>query len=133
LATNLTTIFGNEICVYAQPRLADRQHVGFPGAHGLVSTNMGTRGRQLIVSGMLASSGANYQAARANLQDVIDSIEEYFYPDIGPAEYGYAGETYDHVIFEKFQLIPDASGKAFHWTAGGYATCRFVCYLRQLI
>ena len=94
---------------------------------------MGTRGRRLIVSGKLAATGANYQAARVNLQDIIDSIEEYLYPDTDPADYSFAGETYNHVVFEKFQLTPNASGKAFHFTSGGYVTCRFVCFLRQLI
>lgn len=133
MATNLTTIFGNEIKVYAQPRQPDLQYTGFPGAAGLVGMNMGTRGRQIIVTGTLASFGSNYVNARDNLQDVINTIEAYLYPNVEPADYSFAGETYNYVIFEKFQLMPDGTGKAFHFTAEGYVTCRFVYFLRQLI
>ena len=130
MATNLTTIFGNEIKVYAQPRNADRQYVGFAGADGLVSMQMGARGRQIVVSGRLAAGGANYSAARANLQAVINGIESYLTD--AATDYSFAGTTYTDVVFDKFQLIADNAGKAFHWTAAGYATADFVCYLRSL-
>jgi len=131
MATALTTIFGNEIKVYSQPRQADRQYVGFPGVHGLAAMHMGSRGSQLVITGTLASSGSGYNDARTNLQAVIDDIEEYLWA--GAADYSFAGTTYYNVVFDKFQLTPDADGKAFHWTAEGYVTCSFVCFARILI
>ncbi len=74
---DLTTIFGSDITVTVQPRKADRQFVGFSGANGMTSMNLGTRGRQITVTGRLYAAGANYNAARANLQAVIDAIESY--------------------------------------------------------
>lgn len=131
MATDLTTIFGSEINVYAQPRAADRQYAGFPGAHGVVGMFMGTRGSRLVISGTLASSGANYNTARANLQAVIDSIEAYLLAL--PADYSFKGTTYYNVVFDRFELIPDARNKVFHWTSEGYATCLFICIARVLI
>ena len=131
MATSLTTIFGSEIKVYAQPRNADRQYVGFAGADGLVSMLMGTRGRQIVVTGRLAASGANYNAARTSLQAVIDGIESYL--SIEAADYSFAGTTYSDVVFDRFQLVPDNSGKVFHWTAAGYVIADFVCFMRSLI
>jgi len=126
MATDLTTIFGTEIKVYLQPRQAHRQYVGFPGVHGVVAMHLGTRGRQLVISGTLAATGANYNAARTNLQTWLNSIEEYL--NIGYASYTYCGHTYDYLVFDRLQLVPDNTGKAFHFTAAGYVTCQFVCY-----
>ena len=131
MATALTTVFGDEIKVIVQPRQADRQYTGYPGAHGLTGMRMGTRGRQIVVTGRLASSGANYNAARSDLQDVIDDIEAYLNTDA--ADYSFAGTTYQDVVFDNFQLIPDRWGKAIHWTSEGYATADFICFLRSLI
>jgi hypothetical protein len=133
MATDLTTIFGNEIKVGAQPRDIDRQYAGLAGAHGLLAMHMGTRGRRIVVTGTLASSGVDYAAARANLQDVIDGIEAYTYPGVAAADYSFFGETYNNVVFDRFQLVPDSDGRFFHWTSSGYATCSFICLLRQLI
>lgn len=133
MAIDLTTIFGTEIKVGAQPRDIDRQYVGLAGAHGLLSMHMGTRGRPIIISGVLASTGVSYAAARANLQAVIDGIEAYTYPSVAAADYSFMGETYSNVVFDKFQLVPDGRGTFFHFTSAGYVTCDFICFLRQLI
>lgn len=131
MATDLTTIFGNEIKVYAQPRQAERQYVGLPGVHGLLSMHMGTRGRQLVITGRLAAAGESYAAARTSLQAVIDDIESYLWATA--ADYSFAGTTYEYVVYDKFQLVPDGGGKVFHWTADGYAIADFICYARSLI
>ena len=134
MATDLTTIFGNEIRVGAQPRDFDRQYAALAGAHGLLSMHMGTRGRRVFISGTLASSGAGYAAARANLQEVIDAIEQtYTWPGVAAADYSFMGETYYSAVFDMFELTPDNKGMFFHWTNEGYVTCDFVCLLRQLI
>jgi len=130
MATALTTIFGTEIKVYEQPRTADRQYVGFPGVHGLLAMHMGTRGRQLVITGILASSGANYNAARANLKAVINSIEPYLWASA--ADYSFKGTVYLAVVFDRFQLQPDSAGKVFHWTSEGWVTCDFICFARSL-
>lgn len=123
MATDLTTIFGNEINVYAQPADIDRQYVGFPGCDGLVSMELGLRGRQLVISGTLASSGEDYEAARSNLQDWIKTIEAYLYET--ETDYSFAGWTYYDVVFDKFEIFPGTDGRAFAWTAEGWVTCRF--------
>ena len=131
MATALTTIFGSEIKVYRQSRQAERQYVGFAGAHGVTVMHMGTRGRQLVITGRLASSGANYSAARTNCQAVIDSIEAYL--NEGSASYSFEGTTFNNVVFDRFELVPGFDGKAFHWTNTGYVTVDFVCYGRELL
>ncbi len=133
MATNLTAIFGSAIKVYAQPRNIDRQYVGFAGAHGVVGMHLGTRGRQLVVTGKIGTSGANYTVARANCQAAINAIEAYTYPEAVAADYSFAGTIYYDVVFDKFRLVPDGAGKVFHWTADGYVTADFVCYLRELV
>lgn len=131
MTIDLTTIFGNEIKVYAQPRQADRQYVGLPGAHGLLSMDMGTRGRQLVITGKLAATGNDYADARTNLQAIIDDIESYLWATA--ADYSFAGTTYEYVVYDKFQLVPDSGGKVFYWTADGYVVADFICYARSLI
>jgi len=133
MATDLTTIFGSEIKVDVQPRAAERQYHGIPGVDGLLTTHMGMRGRSITVTGVLASSGASYAAARASLQAVINSIETYLYRATGAASYSYCGTTYSNVVFDSFRIIPGPGGKSVNWTAGGYARCEFVCVLRQLL
>ena len=130
MATDLTTIFGSEINVQAQPANVDRQYVGFPGGNGLLSMNLGTRGRQLVIAGTLAATGSGYADARSNLQAIIDNLESYL--TAPEADYSFAGTTFLNVVFDRFQLIPD-SNKVFHYTAEGYVTCRFICYGRSLL
>lgn len=131
MAVALTSIFGSAIRVGVQPRQAERQYAGFPGCHGVTAMTMGTRGRQLVITGTFYRAGANYAAARATLQAAIDVIEAYQWAT--EADYTYAGQTYYNVVFDKFSLVPDAQGKFFHWNAGGYVTANFVCYGRALI
>jgi len=131
VATALTDIFGDEICVYAQPRQVDRQYVGFPGANGLVGMHMGSRGRQLVITGRLREDGANYQAARTALQAIIDEIEEYLNAEL--ADYSFMGDTYEKVVFDRFNLLPDGKGKLFFMNSAGEVFVDFVCFLRQML
>jgi len=130
MAVDLTTIFGTEINVYCQPRMVERQYVGFTGGHGLLAMHLGTRGRQLVVTGTLRAYAASYAAARVILQAAIDTIEPYLWSD--PADYSFYGVTYVMCVWDKFQLTTDGEGKAFHWVRGGYVTCKFTAYGRSL-
>jgi hypothetical protein len=131
MATALTTIFGDEICVYAQPRQVDRRYVGFPGANGLVGMHMGSRGRQLVITGRLREQGSNYINARKTLQETIDEIEGYLNKD--SADYSFMGDTYEDVVFDRFNLLPDGKGKLFFMNSAGDVFVDFVCFLRQML
>jgi hypothetical protein len=117
MATNLTSIFGEEITVHARPSVPQRQFAGFPGADGLVSMHLGMRGREIVITGRLRVSGNTYQIARQNMQDEIDAIQAYCGIDTEATNYSYMGETYNDVVFGPLQLIPDGNGKVFHYTA----------------
>ena len=130
MATALTLIFGNEIMVGNQPRIADRQYVGFPGAHGLAAMHMGSRGFQLFVSGKLRQGGASYAIARAACETAIAAIEQYLW--LGAADYTHGNVTYYNMVFEDFRLVP-ARGKYFHFTSSGQVVCEFTCKMRGLI
>lgn len=128
---NLADIFGTNIKVVNQPRQSSRQLVGFAGAHGMSSMNMGTRGRVITVTGRLESTDANYWVARANVQTTIYAIENYQLYD--GASYTYGAQIFHYVVFEKFQLIIDGQGKAFHRSSGGKVFVNFVAILRSLL
>ena len=125
MAVALTTIFGSNISVFQQPVRSVRQYAGFAGAHGLAGMHLGTRGRQLIVSGHLAVNGASYSVARAAMRTAVNAIEAYLLAD--PADYSFYTETYYAVVFDKFELAPDSNGKVFHWATGNRLICRFTC------
>ncbi len=133
MAVDLTTIFGQGIKVVAQPSGVDIQFTGFAGANGLTSMNMGARGREIIITGTLASTGAGYTGARTNLQAVINGIEAYLYPDTVAADYAFEGDTYQQAIFVGFELMRDRDGKAFYWTSEGYVMAFFVCRIVELV
>ena len=126
MAVALTTIFGTNINAYQQPIRSVRQYAGFSGAHGLAGMHLGTRGRQLVVSGHLAVTVAGYNAARAAMRTAIDAIEAYLLAD--PADYSFATEIYYAVVFDKLELIPDGNGKVFHRAIGNRLICRFTCW-----
>lgn len=135
MATAFTTIFGNEIIVSAQPRRAQKQRTGFPGAHGLVGMHMGTRGRPLVVTGRLRATGTDYSNARSKLQTTIETsieaIEAYLWADA--ADYTFKDDTYKNVEFDSFRLVPDSRGKIFHFNSVGEVFVDFVCLLTILI
>ncbi len=128
---DLETLFGSDICVTVQPRNLDRQYAGFAGAVGVTTMNLGTRGRQLVVTGRLSAAGASYNAARVNLQAAINAIELYL--TAAAANYTYKTQTFYNVIFDRFSLRQGAFGKSIHFTAEGNATAEFICFLRELI
>lgn len=131
MATALTAIFGTNINVYQQPIRSVRQYAGFPGAHGLAGMHLGTRGRQLVISGHLAVTGANYNAARIIMQTSINAIEAYLLAY--PVDYSFAGTVFYAVVFDKFELVPDNKGKAFHWAIGNRLICQFKCYGTSIV
>ena len=129
-AVNLANIFGNEINAVAQPRQADIQYNGIPGANGLLRMHLGTRGRPIIVTGRLRAYDTDYDDARAELQDIIDAIEARCYLGVAPIDVSWMGVTYQYVVFDKFEIIGERN---FGYTAGGYCVCNFRCVLRELV
>ncbi len=129
---SLTELFGNELRVAFQPRLIERQYTGFPGAHGLLSLNMGTRGRKLVIAGRLRVEDDDYDDGREALQTIIDEIEEHLCTEHPDTVYTYRGANYPNVVFDRFNLVPDGHGKVFHFTSE-YVFADFVCIGRQLI
>lgn len=129
MATDLTDIFGDEICVSPQPKQMERQFSGWPGANGVVGMKMGFRGKLFVVSGRLRAANSSYQTARSELQGDIDDIEAYC--DLDDADYTYKGQTYTNVVFNRLRLLPGDRGKIFHWK-GNEIFADFICYGLQL-
>lgn len=117
MATALIDLFGTEIKVFAQPRLVETQFVGFPGAHGVVAMNLGTRGKPIIITGTLREAGNSYDTSRKNLDDWITDIEALLWAEA--ADYTYHGQTFEQIQFVKFDLLPDGEGKLYHMTQDG--------------
>jgi len=126
----LSSIFGSDINVAAQPRDVERQFAGFPGAAGVTAMHLGTRGRSIVVSGRIRTSGATYALARAGCEAAVSAIEAYC--SAAAADYTHLGAVYYSLVWGPFRLVPDSAGCVFHWVAGGYVTCRFLMYGRQL-
>lgn len=129
MSTTLISIFGSEIKVGFQPRSSQIQYTAFPGAHGLTGIRMGSRGYPIFVTGKLVGSGGSYAAARANLTTTIDAIENHLWADMDT--YTFGGNTFDNVVFEKFQLVP-RNGKYFFLISTGDVVCYFVAILRSM-
>ena len=127
---DLTAIFGTDIKVSPQPRQPLRQYAHFAGSHGLTAMHLGSGGYTITVTGRLRASGAGYAAARANLVAATAAIESYNFSDA--ADYTFANDTYYNVVFEQFQLVPDAHGKIYHLSSG-YVFVDFIARLRALI
>jgi len=125
MASNLTTIFGPDICVAFQPYYIDRQYSSFPGCEGLTAMHLGSRGFQLTVSGTLRA------ATRALLESTIATIDNYLWA--GAGDYAFAGCYYYYVVFERFEIIQDGNGKAFYLTASGQVICKFKMHARALV
>jgi hypothetical protein len=115
MATALTSLFGSEIKVFAQPRLAEIQFVGYPGAHGVTGMNLGTRGKPLVITGTLRYAGSGYDDSREHLDALIAVIEALLSAEA--ADYTYHGQTYEQVQFVRFELVPGGQGKVYHMTA----------------
>ena len=131
MATDLTYIFGTSIRVEKQPRFADRQYTGYPGAHGLTSMFMGTRGYILTIRGRLAAYGPDYDNGRAALQEIIDDIETYLWAEYN--DYTFMNETFYNIVFERLLIPVNDKGKQFYWTPEGYVCCEFTCEARGLL
>ena len=128
---DLRDIFGSEIKVVAQPRRPQRQHAGFPGAHGMTSMNLGTRGRIITVTGRIVGSGIDYAAARRDAEASVAAID--LHQDYDGLSYTYFNEQYDNVVFVSFELLQDNQGKAYHYTSEGLVFVNFVATLLELI
>ena len=130
MSTTLTSIFGSEIKVGFQPRSSQIQYTGFPGGHGLTGIRLGSRGYPIVVTGRLFGSGGSYAAARTDLTNKIDAIENYLWADL--ETYTFEGNTFNYVVLESFKLLP-RGGKYFFLTSEDYVVCDFVAVLRSMI
>lgn len=131
MATDLTTIFGSEIKVFAQNRQADRQFSGFAGCHGMTSMLLGSRGYNIVVRGIACGTGDNYSAARDNVVAKFAAMEESFFDEA--ADYEFFGETFNNVVWNRVEKIPDKNGMVYLYTAEGNVIVNFVAYGRALI
>jgi len=131
VSINLSTIFGSEINVVVQPRETERSYAGFPGAHGVTTTFLGSRGRRIQITGKIACSGGSYDAARVACQAAIDAIEAYLWS--AAHDYHWGSNVYYAVVFDSFRLLGGGNGKFFHWTTEGYCTVDFVMTGRAII
>ena len=129
MATYLTNVFGDEICVTAQPQIIHRQYIGYPGANGLTSMHLGTRGSQILITGRLRAEGNSYYNARAALKSLIRDIEELRQPDVAAADYSFNGETFYDCAIDAFELLRDAGGKAIHFNTDKECFCDFIAVL----
>lgn len=130
MSTALTSVFGLEIKVAVVPRTSQRSYTGYPGAHGLTSMALGSRGYGLIVTGRLRASGVSYAAARLTLESAIAAIESLQWSE--PVDYIYGSSTYYNVVLERFDIIPSPDGKSFRMT-NSYVICDFRAVMRSLL
>ncbi len=131
MSVNLSTIFGPEINVVVQPRDVERSYSGYPGAHGVTTMFLGSRGRRIQISGRIVTNGVNYNLARVSCQTAINAIEAYLW---SPAhDYHWGNNVYYACVFDSFRLLGDANGKFFTWSVPGYVVANFICTGRALI
>jgi len=127
-----TSIYGDEISVWADTRKNLRQYSAFAGAIGLTAMSMGTRGRPIVISGRIrVAIATNYDAARTAMDAAIAVIEAYGLASA--ATYTFRGSTYNNCVCDDpFRVIPNGTGKAYY-VAGGYLICLFQAIWRELI
>lgn len=131
MATSLTSIFGTEINVLAEPSQIERQYRKFAGANGVVSRFMGSMGRPLIVVGTLRASGGSFDSAKSSLQDIVDGIDAAM-KTIEADDYSHAGETFEDVVWDNFEIIKDANGSFYKYNADGTCLVKFIATGRLL-
>jgi len=114
---NLTSIFGDEITVYRTALQVDREYTGFAGAEGLSSMFLGTRGYDIVVTGILRAngSGSSYQNARLAMADKILDLENWLVID--DRDYEFMNEHFGNVVWEKIDFIPNNRGNLFLFTS----------------
>jgi len=124
MATDLTTIFGTEINVTAQPREVVRQYNHFAGANGLTAMHLGSRGYHVTVAGRM------HMATRALLETAVGDIQSWCF---APAyDYSFYGVIYYGILWDRMQVVPDAAGSTYHLTSEGLVTCRFIMEGRSI-
>jgi hypothetical protein len=126
----ISSIFGTCIRTVVQPANIDRQYAGLPGANGVLSMHLGSRGRQLVVRGSLYTTGATYALARAAMFIYLSAIETWLSPDTLAVALTYFNEIYLDCVMDRFEIIPDGEGKTFHWTRSGMRV-DFIAYWRS--
>jgi hypothetical protein len=132
MATELTTIFGNEIRVGNDFRIIQRQYNGFAGAHGLTTKHMGSRGSVIVVSGILRGTAeSSYDTARNKCLEIITATEQYL--AAGDTDYTFKGTTYEKVVWDKINIVPDSKNTYFQWNSKGECFVNFIATGRCLV
>ncbi len=130
MATDLIDILGSEITAYAQNRIADREFSGYAGSHGLTSMLLGSRGKEIVVRGIVRGSGRDYISARADAVKKMDEIEALQWQQA--ADYYLKGENYHTVVWVKVEKIPDSNGVVYRQNSKGTVLVQFVLSGRSL-
>lgn len=123
MATELSSILGNELIVGIVPPATQRTFTGYAGADGITSMNMGHRGYVVPIKGKIRVTGGSYAAARANADVVILNIAalQYWNPGI----YTHLGSSYYNAIFHGFRV----TSEKYRFTNVGHMTVEFTINL----
>ncbi len=123
MAVDLTSVLGTEITVGLAGLAIQKTYTGFAGAHGIVSMNLGMRGYQVPIRGLIRITGAaSFNAAMAACNNEINAIAAMqTWPT---ATYTYRGSTYYNASFANFKVIPRGA-KTYHYTSQGHMTVAF--------
>ncbi|HBG77805.1 MAG TPA: hypothetical protein DDW84_02995 [Phycisphaerales bacterium] len=131
MATDLTSIFCDEITVSRGAYQVDRQYSGFAGCDGLTAMNLGGRGKPIIVRGRLRASAGSYSSGRAAASALLNALESNSY--LAAADYTFNGETFEQVVWERIEPVANQSGKSYHLTSAGEVIIDFIALGRTLI
>jgi hypothetical protein len=130
MATDLIDLLGGEIVAYAQNRISDREFSGYAGSHGLTSMLLGSRGREVVVRGIVRGEGKDYAAAREDAVNKMDVIEALQWQQA--ADYYLKGENYYSVVWIKLEKVPDGNGVVYKLNSEGTVLVQFVLHGRSL-
>ncbi len=132
MSYDLKEVFGPEISVQDGYSRYQMQYSGYAGANGLTCMNLGHRGYDMIVSGIVRGTNFNsYEAYRVSALDFINGI-------IHDANYKQANTwTYNDIsyvdcVFDHMEIIP-VWDKQYHYnpsTKSGWF--RFIAYFKGL-
>ena len=126
MSDTLTNLFGtSELVAFDKPHDIERQFAGFPGAHGVTSMFMGSRGTALVVKGTLRAE------SQAALQLLIRSVAALQFLDA--ADYSHQNYTYYSVVWGPMQLIDSSRGTPISFNSSGQYFATFIMQGRSLI
>lgn len=131
MATELSSLLGNELVVGIAPPTPQRIFTGFAGADGIIAMDMGHRGYVVPITGQVSVYGDNYATARDAADDALLAIGNMQY--WSPAAYTHKGSTYYYAIFHGYKALPGRGGKTYRYTTEGYMLVKFTINLIGLV